>query len=70
MKRRTTLTATFRLPFDPLAITNTTWQRKRPPKLVQRPSLNVWLPTLDNLRNFLVAFGGKLSELQVLFSSQ
>ena len=26
-----TLTATFRQPFDLLAVTNTTWQRKRPP---------------------------------------
>jgi hypothetical protein len=26
-----TLTATFRQPFDLLALTNTTWQRKRPP---------------------------------------
>ena len=26
-----TLTATFRQPFDVLALTNTTWQRKRPP---------------------------------------
>ena len=28
--RGRTLTATFRQPFDLLAITNTTWQRKRP----------------------------------------
>ena len=27
-----TLTATFRQPFDVLAITNTTWQEKKPPE--------------------------------------
>jgi len=30
----------------------------------------IWLPTLGNLRNFLLTCGVKLSELQVLFSSQ
>jgi len=29
-----TLTATFRAPFDILAVTNTPWKRKRPPELI------------------------------------
>jgi len=29
-----TLTATFRAPFDILAVTNTAWKRKRPPELI------------------------------------
>jgi hypothetical protein len=38
-----------RQPFDLLAITNTTWQRKKAAGL-----LKSCLPTLDNLRNFLL----------------
>jgi hypothetical protein len=33
-------------------------------------SLELWLPTVANLRNFFLTFDVKLSELQVLFSSQ
>lgn len=45
-----TLTATFRQPFDLLAITNTTWQRKKAAGADSSDLRPIWLPTLDNLR--------------------
>ena len=49
-----TLTATFRQPFDLLAITNTTWQRKKAAGADSSDLRPIWLPTVDNLRNFLL----------------
>jgi site-specific DNA recombinase len=49
-----TLTATFRQPFDLLAITNTTWQREKAAGADSSDLRPIWLPTLDNLRNFLL----------------
>ena len=44
----------FRQPFDLLAITNTTWQRKKAAGNVSSGLRPIWLPSLDNLRNFLL----------------
>jgi len=49
-----TLTTTFRQPFDLLAITNTTWQREKAARVDSSDLRPIWLPTLDNLRNFLL----------------
>jgi hypothetical protein len=43
-----------RQPFDLLAITNTTWQRKKAAGADSSDLRPIWLPTLDNLRNFLL----------------
>jgi hypothetical protein len=48
------LTATFRQPFDLLAITNTTWQREKAAGADSSDLRPIWLPTLDNLRNFFL----------------
>jgi hypothetical protein len=44
----------FRQPFDLLAITNTTWQRKKAAGATSSDLRPIWLPTVDNLRNFLL----------------
>jgi hypothetical protein len=49
-----TLTATFRQPFDLLAITNTTWQREEAAGADSSGLRPLWLPTVDPLRNFFL----------------
>jgi hypothetical protein len=46
--------STFRQPFDLLANTNTTWERKKGAGADSSDLRSVWLPTLDNLRNFFL----------------
>src|SRR5574338_1050027 len=41
---------TFRQPFDLLAITNTTWERKKAAGADSSDLRPIWLPTVDNLR--------------------
>jgi hypothetical protein len=48
------LTATFRHPFDLFAIRNTTWQREKAAEIASSGLRVIWLPTVDNLRNFLL----------------
>ena len=50
-----TLTATFRQPFDLLAVTNTAWQRQKAAGGNSSDLRPIWLPTLDTLRNFFYA---------------
>jgi site-specific DNA recombinase len=49
-----TLTSMFRPPFGLLAITNITWQRKKAAGTVSSGLRPIWLPTVDNLRNFFL----------------
>jgi hypothetical protein len=49
-----TLTATFRQPFDLLAITDTTWERKKAAGADSSDLRPIWLPTVDNLRNLFL----------------
>jgi hypothetical protein len=50
-----TLTATFRQPFDILAVTNTAWQREKAAGATSSDLRPIWLPTVDTLRNFFYA---------------
>lgn len=61
--------ATWSSTADLLAI-RTQIGKKKAAESLPAAFFKIWLPTLDNLRDFLLTFGGKLSELQVLFSSQ
>jgi hypothetical protein len=47
-----------------------TWQRRKAAGIASDGLRPIWLPTVDNLRNFLLTFGAKPSELEVLFGSQ
>ncbi len=49
-----TLTATFRQPFDILAVTNTAWRRQKVAGACSGDLRPIWLPTLDTLRNFFL----------------
>jgi hypothetical protein len=59
-----TLTATFRQPFDRLAVTNTAWQNEKAAGGDSSDLRPIWLPTLDTLRNFFYA---PTAEMKITF---
>ncbi len=69
MERPHSLTATFRQPFDLLAITNTTWQRERPRELIQRPSSSSAPHTGQSSQLCLAASHGNAQFLPILASA-
>jgi site-specific DNA recombinase len=50
-----TLTATFRQPFDLLAVTNTAWQNEKAAGATSSDLRPIWLPIVDTLRNLFYA---------------
>src|SRR5204863_9676904 len=48
------LTATFRQPFDSIAVANPAWQRQKAAGATSSDLRPIWLPTLDTLRNVLL----------------
>ena len=50
-----TLTATFRQPFDILAVTNKAWQNEKAAGVNSSDLRQIWLPTVDTLRNSFYA---------------
>jgi hypothetical protein len=56
--------ATFRQPFDLLAVTNTKWQRQKAAGVDSSDLRPIWLPTVDNLRNF---FYVPTAEMKITF---
>jgi hypothetical protein len=50
-----TLTATFRQPFDILAVTNSAWQNEKAAGITSSDLRPIWLPAVDTLRNLFYA---------------
>ena len=53
--KKGTLTATFRQPFDLLAVTNTAWQNEKAAGVTSGDLRPIWLPAVDTLRNLFYA---------------